>query len=367
MSRELNATFALRYPQGAVIEAKLRQPATGFSVTTLFGPSGCGKTTVLRSLAGLARPQEGVIQFADEVWLDAGLGVYRSPQQRNIGYLFQDYALFPHRTVAENVGFGLRRIDSSERTKRIGEMLERFGLLELAQRYPHQTSGGQQQRIALARVLARRPRLLLLDEPLSALDSVLRGELRSRLRRLLAEFDIPVVLVTHDRTEAIAVSDRIVVMDAGRLLQSGPVDEVFSRPRDAAVARIVGIETVLSGEIESIAEGLAMVSVAGQTLVAVAPADDCRHVHVCIRGEEVTLQRGRHEDLSVRNQLPGTIKWLSPEGALVRVGVDCGFELAAVVTRTACQQLQLAEGEAVTAAIKAPSIHLIPRREAHGL
>jgi molybdate transport system ATP-binding protein len=364
VSDELRADFVLRYPQGAVIQAELRQPAAGFSVTTLFGPSGCGKTTVLRSLAGLARPQEGIIQIANEVWLDAGRGVYRLPQQRNVGYLFQDYALFPHCTVAENIGFGLRKVTSSERKQRVGELLERFGLADLARCYPHQVSGGQQQRIALARSLARRPRLLLLDEPLSALDAVLREELRSQLRRILAEFDIPVVLVTHDRTEAIAVSDQIVVMEAGKILQSGPVEEVFSRPRDAAVARIVGVETVLSGEIESIAEGLATVRVGGRTLLAVAPAEECRFVHVCIRGEEVTLQRGRHEDLSVRNQLPGTVKWLSPEGALVRVGVDCGFELAALVTRSACEQLQLAVCSDVTAAIKAPSIHLTSRREA---
>jgi molybdate transport system ATP-binding protein len=360
---DLTARFSWRYPSGIAVEAALTQPATGFSVTTLFGPSGCGKTTVLRSLAGLIRPQTGVIQFAGQSWLDTERGVFRSPQERNIGYLLQDYALFPHLTVADNVGFGLRRSDAPARRRRVIGLLERFDLADLQNRYPHQVSGGQQQRIALARALARRPQLLLLDEPLSALDAVLREELRSRLRRMLAEFDIPVVLVTHDRTEAIAVSDQVIVMDAGRILQSGPVAEVFSRPRDAAVARIVGVETVLSGEVESEREGLATVRVAGMTLVAVAPAEACRRVYVCIRGEEVTLQRGRHDDLSVRNQLPGVIKWLSPEGALVRAGVDCGFELSAVVTRSACEQLELAVGSQVTAAIKAPSIHLIPRRE----
>ncbi|MBL9122592.1 MAG: TOBE domain-containing protein, partial [Planctomycetaceae bacterium] len=178
---------------------------------------------------------------------------------------------------------------------------------------------------------------------------------------ILSEFAIPVVLVTHDRVEAMALSDQLVVMDAGRVLQAGPVEEVFSRPRDAGVARLVGVETVVTGEVVAVDDdGLARVRIGERTLTAVAPRESARKVHVCIRGEEVTLQRGRHADLSVRNQLPAVVSWISPEGPLVRIGLDCGFELTALVTRDACRQLQLAAGEQVTAAIKAPAIQLLP-------
>jgi molybdate transport system ATP-binding protein len=178
MTAELVAQFEKHYPRGPVIRAELRQAADRFSVSVLFGPSGCGKTTILRCLAGLERPESGTIRLGDESWLDAHRSICRSPQQRNIGYLFQDYALFPHLTAAGNIGYGLNGAPKPERRRRIREMLDRFGLNGLEQRWPHEVSGGQQQRIALARVLIRRPRLLLLDEPLSALDATLREELR---------------------------------------------------------------------------------------------------------------------------------------------------------------------------------------------
>lgn len=364
MSDELLARFEKRFPRGPVIAAELRQQAREFSITVLFGPSGCGKTTVLRSLAGLERPETGVIRFNGETWLDGEAKIFRSPQQRDVGFLFQEYALFPHLTVSQNVAYGLSRIARHERDRIVGAMLERFQLKGLEDRFPQRVSGGQQQRIALARVLVRRPRLLLLDEPLSALDATLRDQLRSELRRLLSGFGIPVVLVTHDRTEAMALGDQIVVMDQGRVCQSGTVHEVFSHPCNLQVARIVGIETVEDGEVVAVQEGLATVQVAGVALTALAPAEPCRHVHVCIKGEDVTLQRGLHDDISVRNQLAAVVQWLSPEGPLVRVGLDCGFELTALVTRPACAELGLRVGDRITAAAKASAIHLLPRHEA---
>ncbi len=360
MNTTLVAQFEKRYRQGPVIQADLEQPAAGFSVTVLFGPSGCGKTTLLRCLAGLERPEAGRITYGKEVWLDAEQRLCRTPQQRDIGFLFQDYALFPHLTVAENIGYGVRG-SRSDRDQTVRAMLTQFQLEGLAARLPRQISGGQQQRVALARVLVRQPRLLLLDEPLSALDSGLRDELRGRLRRMLAEFARPVILVTHDRAEAIALGDQIVVMESGKIRQQGSVEEVFSRPRDAGVARIVGIETIVSGEIVSVAEGLATVSVAGRTLCAVAAAETSRHVHVCIKGEDVALLRRPQAESSARNQLPARIRWLTPEGPLIRVGLDCGFELSALITRPACQELHLQVGDEVTVSIKAPAIHLIPR------
>lgn len=359
----LVADFEMTYPSGTTIHAAFTSPIDGFFVTTLLGPSGCGKTTILRCLAGLERPARGVIQFRGDRWFHAESRHFLSPRERGIGFLFQEYALFPHQTVSENIGFGLRTLSRPRRAELVGEMLERFQLAGLRDRYPREISGGQQQRVALARALARKPKLLLLDEPLSALDGATREEVRSQLRRILQGFGVPVVLVTHDRIEALALSDRVVAMASGRVAQHGTVEEVFSRPRDAEVARIVGVETVVAGAITRLEDGLATVEVGGITLLALAPPEPCRDVHVCIRGEEVTLQHAPHDDLSVRNQLPGRVTWLVHEGPLVRVGLDCGFALTAVVTRNACQQLRLSEGGPITVGIKTPAIHLAPRRE----
>jgi molybdate transport system ATP-binding protein len=361
MTSELIVDFEKRYPAGATVAASLRQPADRFSLTVLFGPSGCGKTTVLRALAGLERPERGTITFAGETWLDADANVNRTPQSRDVGFLFQDYALFPHRTVAANVGFGLRAMSSEDRRRRVSELLSSFELAGLEHRYPHELSGGQRQRTALARALARRPRLLLLDEPLSALDAGLRDQLRGRLRRQLAEFGVPTVVVTHDRVEAIALADQVVVMQQGRVLQAGSVEQIFSHPRDLATARIVGVETVVPGEIVSVRDGLAEVRVGGATLTAVAPDVAVRSVYVCLKGEDVVVQRTATQGSSVRNQLSAVVRALTPEGPLVRVALDCGFELTALVTRPACEELQLQPGDRVTALFKAPAIHLIPK------
>lgn len=360
-SHSLKARLEKQFVRGPSIIAELTIPA-GFSVTTLFGPSGCGKTTVLRCLAGLERPNEGSIAAAGATWFDSRRRICLTPQQRDIGFLFQDYALFPHLNVAENIAYGLRDRGTGRQPidSRISEMLQLFELQGLEHRKPNQISGGQQQRVALARVLVRRPKLLLLDEPLSALDATLREQLRTQLRRLLAKFQIPVVVVTHDRTEAIALSDQIVVMEAGRIRQTGTVQQVITRPNDLAVARIVGVETVATGTVLKIDAGLATVQVGSATLLAVAAAEIVRTVHVCIRGEDVAIRKGAPGESSVRNHLPAVIQSITPEGPLVRITLDCGFELTALITRPACDELRLQIGDQVTASLKAPAIHLIP-------
>lgn len=359
---ELVAHFEKRFPRGATIRAELRRPADAFNVTVLFGPSGCGKTTILRCLAGLERPEAGRIQFNGETWFDAAAREFRTPQQRDVGLLFQDYALFPHLTVAQNVAFGLRTLARDEQRRRVDEMLSLLDIAALGEHYPHQISGGQQQRVALARVMVRRPRLLLLDEPLSALDATLRENLRWELRRLLGEFQVPVVLVTHDRVEAIALADEVVVMEHGLIRQSGPVQDVFTRPADLSVARIVGTETVEPGHIIGQESGLALVQVGGVELLALPPEHLEREAYVCIRGEEVILQRHSDTPTSVRNRLPARVASIVPEGPMVRVGLDAGFRLTSLVTRPACEELELKIGDLVIAMLKAPAIHLIPRR-----
>ena len=214
MGETLTADFRLTYRRGPTICGVLEMPALRHSITVLAGPSGCGKTSVLRSLAGLERPERGRIVFGEEVWLDAAAETHLTPQQRGIGFVFQDYALFPHLSVVENIAYGLRTLPGPVRGNRVDEIIQRFGLEEQRQRRPHHISGGQQQRVALARALVTRPRLLLLDEPLSALDSGLRRDLREELRLHLRAVDIPVVLVTHDEAEAQLLADRIVRIHA---------------------------------------------------------------------------------------------------------------------------------------------------------
>jgi molybdate transport system ATP-binding protein len=359
MADTLTASFIKRFPGGAVIRGDLRQTLGGSRVVVLFGPSGCGKTTVLRCLAGLEKPDEGSIQSGSETWFDAARGVLLSPQQRGVGCVFQDFALFPHLSVAGNIGYGLRHLPGTERAARIGEEVKRFELHGLETRRPRELSGGQQQRVALARALVCRPRLLLLDEPLSALDAGLRATLRAELRHQLAACGIPVFLVTHDRTEALVLGDEIVVMSEGAVQQSGPVLDVFNRPANAGVAKIVGVETLQPGSIVSVIDGLATVKIGNAMLTAIAPKTPAREVFVCIRGEEVILQRDATAS-SVRNRLSARITTLRNEGALVRVELDAGFALYALVTRPACAELDLREGALVHALIKAPAIHLVP-------
>ncbi len=358
---ELVAQFEVRYPRGASIRADIRCPANGFSVTALIGSSGCGKTTVLRSLAGLEQPQRGRITFAEEVWFDAERGVARSPQQRNIGFLSQEYALFPHLTVAQNVEYGLRPLNAPDRQKQCGNLLQRFGLTGFEQRYPHQISGGQQQRVALARVLARKPRLLLLDEPLSSLDTPLREAMRRELRNLLADFGVPLILVTHDRHEAFALADQLIVMDAGNVLQSGPVLDVFARPNSKQVAHLVGVETVLSARIMDRKEGTVRVHVGEVQLHAVAGRDLPDDVFACIRAEDVELTAATTPTEGFHNQLSARIVHFALDGTAMRVELDCGFPLVASLPRPAFNRLSLEVGKTVGVQLAASSVHLVPK------
>jgi len=214
---------------------------------TLLGPSGCGKTTTLRLLAGLDRPTEGTITLDDRPVADEKLHV--KPEQRGVGVVFQDFALFPHLTVEENVAFGLRDHPDEERAARVDEMLELVGLTDYRERSPGELSGGQQQRVALARSLAPEPDVLLLDEPFSNLDVRLRVEMREEVRGILKRAGVTAVSVTHDQEEALSMSDRVAVMNDGRIEQVGRPDEVFQHPESRFVASFLGQASFLSGQV----------------------------------------------------------------------------------------------------------------------
>src|SRR5262245_2266636 len=361
---ELAAEFEKHFTDETVIKAEVRRPADAFSLTVLFGPSGAGKSTTLRCLAGLDRPERGVIRFGDEIWFDAARGIFLPPQRRRIGYLFQDYALFPHLRVAQNIGYGLGMIAAPERRQRIEEIVALLGLVGLEDHYPRQLSGRQQQRVALARALVCRPRLLLLDEPLSALDAPTREHLRRQLRDWLVELRMSTILVTHDRIEALALGDHVVVLEAGRVRQSGSVEQVFSAPVDVAVARIIGVDTIERGRVVQVADGFATIEVGSKQIVALARprrnGGSDREVYVCIHAEDVMLEKSADPtQSSATNQLLGHIRSLHREGPMVRVNLDCGFPLKAMVTNQACQIMGLREGHEIVATVNAQAIHLI--------
>ncbi len=245
MSDRLEVALSLQVP-GFDLDVSW---SAGGGVAVLFGPSGAGKTLTLQCLAGLIPPNAGRIVVDGHVLFDSASGVNVPAQARRVGYVFQGYALFPHLTVTENVGFGLRDLPRARRAERAAAVIERLGLAGLEHRYPRELSGGQRQRVALGRALAIDPALLLLDEPLSALDAPLRRALRDELRALLTDLGTAAVLVTHDFTEAYRLGDRIVVYDAGRVVQSAPRSELLWQPASESVARIMGIRNVLRGTV----------------------------------------------------------------------------------------------------------------------
>jgi molybdate transport system ATP-binding protein len=344
------------------VDLRLTFDPTG-PIAVLFGPSGAGKTTLLRCLAGLERPDRGsAVGFDGDAW--DGPGVRVPARRRRVGYLFQDHALFPHLTVDANVAFGLHRMRRAERAGKVRSALRTAGAEHLAGRRVQELSGGEAQRVALARAIAPEPRLLLLDEPFTALDAPTKARLRTELRHRLVELGIPTIVVTHDRTEALALGDRIAVLIEGRLRQVGRVDDVFSRPVDSDVARTVDVETVAVGTVRGRLDGLTRVAVEGVELVAAAEADlgVGDRVLVCIRAEEVALQiDAAPERSSPRNQLRAAVTDVHSNGPLLKVDLDAGFPLSAYVTRLAAEELDLRPGAAVVASVKAPAVHLVPR------
>jgi molybdate transport system ATP-binding protein len=356
----LTANVVRTFKNGAGVRVSVDIDAAS-QVTVLFGPSGAGKTTILRCIAGLDKLDGGRIVFKERVWADAAQGVHLPPQQRPVGYLFQDYALFPHLSVRRNIAYGIHELKEEERESRVRKIAASLQVEDLLDRQPSGLSGGEQQRVALARSLVRNPELLLLDEPLSALDGPTRERVRSELARLLRTLQVPAILVTHDWIDALSLGDRLVVMNRGSVLQTGEPAEVFARPQHAEVAAAVGMETVLSGSVKDRLGGSLTLQVGGAELVAVDPQDGQSEYFICIRGENITLETGRAGQSSARNHLRGIVKEISPAGTLWKVVVDVGADLVALLTRQALEDMSLKAGAEVYAVFKASAVHLIGR------
>jgi molybdate transport system ATP-binding protein len=292
MAAEVTIDVTKTFSTGFTVDCRLRYPLGPATVLILFGPSGSGKTTILRCLAGLEWPDHGTIRYISQLWVDTVHGIRISPQLRRVGFMSQDYALFPPYTVAGNIAYGLHELNAAERSRRVQEVMDLLQLNGLEDHLPSQLSGGQQQRVALARAIAPKPQLLLLDEPLSALDAPTRVQLRGELRALLHQQALPSVIVTHDWAEALALGDLVAVIDNGHILQVGEPMEVFGRPANAEVARVVGVETVIKGMVIGSQEGLSTIEVDGVRLTALNPEDLGPDVFVCVRAEDVVLEQG---------------------------------------------------------------------------
>ena len=253
MQVRLKKSFPAR-PDSAAFSLELEFEAQS-GVTVLFGPSGSGKTLTLDLVAGFVHADEGRVLLNDQILYDGASNVHLAPQARNCGYVFQNYALFPHMTLRENLGFAAERRPRLERHRHVNDMLERFHLTEVAGRKPHQVSGGQRQRCSIARALIGGPKLLLLDEPAQGLDAPLRAELYDLLRTIRQEFEIPVLLVTHDLDECFALGDAMLVMHDGRIVQSGTPHEVLEQPASLDIARLLGHFNLLPVEIRTLDPG----------------------------------------------------------------------------------------------------------------
>jgi molybdate transport system ATP-binding protein len=324
----------------------------------LAGPSGAGKTSVLRVASGLLRPESGQVECDGETWLDTERGIDVPPEGRRCGYVFQEYALFPHLTAWQNVAYPLRGMRRSDRRERAQALLERFGIGGLADARPRTLSGGERQRVAVARVLARRPGVLLLDEPLSALDARTRAGAARELEAVLREIDVPALLVTHDFSEAAQLGDRVGVIDAGSVVQEGTATELAASPRSAFVADFAGA-VVLTGTARGGPNGLTHVELDGGGAVTSTDRGE-GPVAVSVYPWEIAIEpESEAAHGSAQNRLAAEVLSITTVGNRVRLGLAAPQPLAAEITQASATALDLRTGTRVVATWKAAATRLV--------
>ena len=321
----------------------------------IMGPSGAGKTIILEAISGLLEPDSGRILLDGH---DVG-GI--PPEKRRIGLVYQDYSLFPHMTVEKNIAFGMRmrRLSEADIGKRVRQLMQQFGITPLAHRAPLTLSGGEQQRVAIARALAIEPELLLLDEPLAALDPITRDQFIEELRSLHRDHGLTIVHVTHDRRDAASLGTRMAMIIDGRLVQEDRVERIFSSPCREQVARFIGYENILRGPVASCGDGLCMVDIGKNRVSVVADAGYGENVVLCIRADDITVLLSDGQGTSARNTFEGTIVKKTISGSLATITVDIGVEVIATVTRKSAEELALDTGVPVCISFKASAIHVI--------
>ena len=332
--------------------------------TILFGASGAGKTTLLDCVAGLQTPDDGTIAMGEAVLFDSQSRVNLPPRRRSVAYLMQSLALFPHMTVEQNVQYGLASLSKDDRDARSGEVLESFRICSLVQRRPREISAGERQRVALARALVTRPRVLLLDEPLTALDAVSKARILDDLRAWNRRHRIPILYVTHDREEVFALGESAIALEEGRIVAQGSPHEVLQRPQSETVAQLAGFENIFDcWVIGSHPDyGTMTCRIAGSTLdleVPLARVNASLPVRVGIRAGDILLASSLPQGLSARNVLDGRITSLDQRDTKVVATVTCGPAFEVHLTLGARESLQLKVGARVWLVIKTYSCHLL--------
>jgi molybdate transport system ATP-binding protein len=333
-------------------------------ITILFGPSGAGKSTLLDCIAGLVDPDAGEIFAGLGELFSSQRKINLAPQQRRLGYLFQSSALFPHLAAKQNIEYGIAHFLKASREKAVNEILELFGLKNLAARKPAELSGGEAQRVALARALVTDPVALLLDEPLSGLDTELKNSIISDLRAWNAAHQIPILYVTHDRAEVDALGESVITMDHGKIIQQGIPSEVLDAPRRHRQALTSGFENILEGTVKEVRldDGVMRVTLKNSSATIEAPLTYAKpgdFVRIAIRAGDILLALERPSNLSARNILRGTIRSLEQRSATMICKVDAGAVFEVHITLSAARALTLCQGMELWLVLKTYSCHVV--------
>ena len=359
----LTASIRSRLHSGFTLDLDVRA-APG--ITMVFGPSGSGKSTLLNCLAGLRRPDAGRIAVGDRVWFDQTRGVNVPVRRRHVGFVFQELALFPHMSVEQNLQYGIADLPPADRRSRTAAIAQSFRIAHLLDRRPRELSGGERQRTALARALVTNPTLLLLDEPLSALDHVTQSRIIDDLRAWNGAHAIPILYVTHSHREVFALGEHLVVLDQGRLVAEGSPDAVLHAPEQEAVAQLAGFENFLDARVSNRDPGAGTMRcrLTGTEVdleVPIARGDAGDAVRIAVRAGDILLAIERPRGLSARNVLPGTLASVQREGATVVAMVEAGSRFEVHLTPAALTSLQLTVGQAVWLIIKTHSCRIVGR------
>jgi molybdate transport system ATP-binding protein len=365
ISSELEVRIRKRFPnpEGTFNLNVHFRALAGFTI--LFGASGAGKTTLLDCIAGLTDPDEGRVAIGGDDLYDSGKRRNVAAWKRRIGYVCQDLALFPHLSAEENVGYGLRALGPQERQKRSREILNAFRVDHLRDRRPAEISGGERQRVALARTLVTQPLALLLDEPLAALDHPTKSSLVRDLRKWNQDHRVPILFVTHNQEEVFALGDEVIILDAGRIIAQGQPHEVMRAPRLETVAQLSGFENIFDASVLALHEdrGTMTCHLRSGTVELETPlvrAEVGSHLKVGVRAGDLLLATESPRGLSARNVLPGTVRRLLQRDVIVSAVVDCGgTEFEVHLTLAARDALQLAPGKNVWVVVKTHSCHLM--------
>lgn len=336
--------------------------SSGF--TMILGPSGGGKTTLLNCIAGFMRPDAGRIALGPRVLFDSDERIDMPVAERRLGYVFQNLALFPHLTVAQNVEYGIAKLPAKTRRAQMMAMLESFRIAQLVARKPNEISGGERQRVALARSLVTNPAALLLDEPLTALDNATKSKILDDLRGWNSSHEIPILYVTHSPEEAFALGERVVVLEDGRILAQGMPQQVLTTPRHETIAQVVGFENVFDATVKSIAEtqGTMLCQLTGSTTQLEVPlghAEIGAQVRIAIRAGDIIIASDQPHNLSARNSFRGRVQSIRREGARVVVVIEAGATFEVHLTPGAIDALKIEVGRQVWLVIKTYSCNLV--------